>query len=185
MPHTIERAPSGRARCRACGQTITKETFRVGEPVPNLYADAEGAETTHWYHPECAAHRRPEAFLQALEASPGVLPDADALVPIAREGVAHRRLPRLDQASRAPSGRAACRECRAPIAKDTWRIALLFWQDGRFSPAGYVHVGCAGAYFETTALLDRLRRFSPALTDADAAELQAAIAAGQASGRSS
>jgi hypothetical protein len=98
--------------------------------------------------------------------------------------VAHPRLPRLDQASRAPSGRATCRECRAAIAKDAWRIALLFWQDGRFMPSGFIHAGCAGPYFETTAIFGRLRHFTPSLTDEDSAELQTAIAAGQAPGAS-
>jgi hypothetical protein len=184
MPHTIERAASGRAKCRGCGQAIPKDTFRLGEAVPNLFADAEGAESTHWYHPVCAAYRRPEAFLQALESSPGLLADAATLEVVARDGVAHPRLPRIDQASRAPSARASCRECKSAIPKDAWRIGLLFWQDGRFMPSGYVHTGCVGAYFGTTAILDRVRHFTPALSDADADELRAAIASAQAPGAS-
>jgi hypothetical protein len=182
VPQVIERAASGRAKCRGCGNAIAKDTMRVGEAVPNLYADAEGAEATHWYHPVCAAYRRPDAFLQAIKASPGALPDPGGLAAAAREGITHQRLPRVDQAGRAPSGRATCRECRAAIPKDAWRIGLLFWQDGRFSPAGFVHAGCVGAYFETTAILDRVRHFTPDLTDADAAALEAAIAVGQAPG---
>jgi len=171
MPHVIERATTGRAKCRGCGASIPKDTPRVGEAVPNMFADAEGAEATHWYHPECAAYRRPEAFLQAVEGTDVALPERDALVTIAAEGVAHHRLPRLDKAERAPTGRAACRHCRVAIPKDAWRIALLFWQDGRFAPAGFVHASCAPAYFETTALLDRVRRATPALTGEDAAAL--------------
>lgn len=175
MPHVIERASTGRAKCRGCGSPVAKGDLRVGEAVPNLYAEADGAESTHWYHVRCAAYRRPEAFLLAIESATEPLDDRDALVAAAQLGVAHPRLPRVDQASRAPSGRATCRECRTPIAKDVWRISLLFWQDGRFSPAGFVHAGCAGAYFGTTAMLDRVRHFTSALTDADAAELQAAM----------
>ena len=167
MPHVVERATTGRAKCRGCGAAIAKETLRIGESVPNLYADTDGAESLHWHHPVCAAYRRPEAFLQAVEGSDLVLPDRDALIAVAAEGVAHHRLPRLDRAERASSGRAACRACRAAIPKDAWRIALLFWQDGRFAPAGFVHATCATTYFETANILDRLRHFTPDLTSTD------------------
>jgi Poly(ADP-ribose) polymerase and DNA-Ligase Zn-finger region len=167
MPHVIERATTGRAKCRVCGASIAKDSLRVGEAVPNLFADTEGAEAIHWYHPDCAAYRRPEAFLQAVEGSDLALPEREILVALAAEGVAHHRLPRLDRAERAPTARATCRACRVAIPKDAWRIALLFWQDGRFAPAGFVHATCAAAYFETAEILDRLRHFTPALTDAD------------------
>lgn len=167
MPHVIEFATTGRATCRGCGAPIAKDTLRLGESVPNLYADKDGAESLHWYHPECAAYRRPEALLQAVAGCELTLPDRDALVAVAAEGVAHHRLPRIDRAERASSGRAACRACRALIPKDAWRIALLFWQDGRLAPSGFVHATCASTYFETANLLDRLRRFTPGLTSTD------------------
>jgi hypothetical protein len=73
MPHTIERASSGRAKCRGCGQAIPKDTLRLGERLPNLFAD-DGGEMTHWYHVACAAYRRPEAFLEAaVTTRPGAL----------------------------------------------------------------------------------------------------------------
>lgn len=167
MPHVVERATTGRAKCRGCGAAIPKGEVRVGEAVPNLFADKDGAEATHWYHPRCAAFRRPEAFLQAVETSPGVFADGDDLVAVAQRGITHHRLPRVDRAERAPSGRAACRACRAPIPKDQWRIGLLFWQDGRFAPAGFIHTTCARAYLGTVEILDRLRHAGPALTAAD------------------
>lgn len=156
--------------------TIAKGDLRVGEAVPNLYADADGAESTHWYHTRCAAYRRPEAFLQAIQAPAAEsVDDRDALIATARLGVNHPRLPRLDQIGRAPSGRASCRACRTPIAHGAWRISLLFWQDGRFSPAGYIHLTCSTAYLETPLptpdLLARLRYFTPSLTDDDALAL--------------
>jgi hypothetical protein len=180
MPHLIERATTGRAKCRGCGTPIPKDTPRVGEAVPNMFADKDGAEAMHWYHPACAAYRRPEAFLQAIEGADLALPERDALVAIAAEGVAHHRLPRLDRAERAPTARAACRACRVAIAKDTWRIALLFWQDGRFAPAGFVHAACAPAYFETADLIVRVRHATPALTEADAESLGREFAAAPA-----
>lgn len=178
MPHVLERATTGRAKCRGCGGTIAKDTLRIGEAVPNLYADKDGSESLHWYHPSCAAFRRPEAFLQAVEGSDLTLPDRDALVAIAVQGVAHHRLARIDRAERASTGRAACRACRAPIPKDAWRIALLFWQDGRFAPAGFVHATCARTYFETANILDRLRHFTPDLTSTDLDALARDLAAG-------
>jgi ribosomal protein L37AE/L43A len=173
MPHRFEEAPTGRAKCRACGAAIAKGAWRFGEAVPNLYADAEGAEALHWYHPRCAAFQRPEAALQALGASPDGPGERAALIAAAELGVAHPRVARVHTAGRAPSGRAACRHCRTPIAKGAWRIALLFWQDGRFAPSGFIHVPCADEYLGTTAIIDRLRHFTPALTEADLAQIAA------------
>lgn len=155
---------------------------RVGEAVPNLFADADGAEAMHWYHPRCAAYRRPEAFLQALDASPLEFDDRGALVAAAQLGVEHQRLPRLDQAGRSPSARAACRHCREPIPKDAWRLSLLFWQDGRFMPSGFIHAACARDYLGTTDVLDRLRHFMPALTADDDAAIAAALITPPAAG---
>ncbi|HEX7235369.1 MAG TPA: hypothetical protein VF405_00325, partial [Gammaproteobacteria bacterium] len=53
------------------------------------------------------------------------------------------------------------------------------FEDYRFNPGGYVHAGCARAYFETAELLDRVRHFSPELREADLTEIAGAIAAGQ------
>lgn len=176
MPHVIEPAPTGRATCRGCGKPVAKGTLRLGEVVPNLYADGEGAESKQWYHLACGAYRRPEAFLDAIGRWSEPVDGREALEAEARLGVEHTRLPRLDQANRAASGRAACRACRTPIAKGGWRLSLVFWQDGRFVPAGFIHVPCAAPYFETTAILDRVRYFTPDLTDADVTEIAAALA---------
>ncbi|MGD9905294.1 MAG: hypothetical protein AB7U83_17640 [Vicinamibacterales bacterium] len=178
MPHVTVRAATGRAKCRACGAAIAKGTWRIGEAVPNPYADAEGAEAMHWYHPWCAAYQRPEPALQALatlaDAADGP-DDRTALTAAAALGIAHHRLARVHAAGRATSGRAACRHCRTPIARDSWRLALLFWQDGRFAPAGFIHAACAAPYLGTTDLLDRIRHFTPGLSDADLGEIAAEL----------
>ncbi|HUF47690.1 MAG TPA: hypothetical protein VMM93_07725 [Vicinamibacterales bacterium] len=175
MPHVIELATSGRAKCRGCGDKIAGGQLRFGERLPNPFAD-DGGEMTHWYHPLCAAYRRPEAFVEGLAAATEPCPDRDRLKHAADEGIAHRRLPRVSTAGRASSGRATCRACREPIAKDAWRIALVFYEEGRFAPSGFIHVGCAPAYFETADIIDRVRHFSPALTDADLDEIRAGLA---------
>jgi len=178
VPHIIEPASSGRAKCRACGEKIASGELRFGERLPNPFAD-EGGEMTHWFHPWCAAYRRPEAFLATVNAEGAALPDGlgdlDAMKHQAELGVSHHRVPRVNAAERASTGRAVCRQCKNAIAKDAWRISLLYYEDGRFAPSGFVHVSCAQPYFETDAILPRLRRFSPSLTDADLKEIEAEL----------
>jgi hypothetical protein len=174
MAHVLELASTGRAKCRGCGQQIAAKTVRLGERVPNPFSD-DGGETTHWYHPACGAFRRPEAFLEALTTTTVDVPDRVMLEHEAALGVAHHRAPRVSTAGLAPTGRATCRGCKEAIAKDTWRIALVFYEDGRFVPSGFVHASCASSYLETIDLLPRIRHFSPDLTDADIAALAAAL----------
>jgi hypothetical protein len=171
MPHVIELAPTGRAKCRGCQQPIAKGDFRFGERIPNVFADAEGAESTLWFHLRCAACKRPEPFLPTLEATEAAIPDRDWLIHEAQLGLAHRRVARVDAASRAPSGRAACRHCKEPIPKGTWRIGLVFYEDGRFAPSGYIHARCTKAYLETTEILPRVRHFSAGLGNGDEGEI--------------
>ena len=59
--------------------------------------------------------------------------------------------------------------------KGAWRISLVFYEDGRFVPAGFIHVGCAREYLETTEIMPRVKHFSPSLTDAELAEIQEAL----------
>jgi hypothetical protein len=61
--------------------------------------------------------------------------------------------------------------CKATIAKGAWRIPLVFYEEGRFMPSGFVHAACAPAYFETTDVMPRLQRFAKGLTEADLAEI--------------
>ena len=174
MPHSIERATSGRAMCRGCGSKIASGLLRFGERLPNPFAD-EAAEMTHWFHLECAAYRRPEPFLETLTAATDPVPDAERLTADAQAGIAHHRLPRVSTAGRASSGRATCRACKEMIAKDTWRIALVYYEDGRFSPSGFIHASCAATYLETADIIKRVTHFSPDLTAADLDELRAAL----------
>jgi hypothetical protein len=169
MPHLIEPASSGRAKCRGCGERIAAGELRFGERLPNPFADGE---MTHWFHLECAAFKRPEPLLETLDARTEPLDHSERLESEARRGVAHRRLPRINGAERSPSGRAQCRSCREPIPKGAWRIPLVFYEEGRFAPSGFIHVPCSQAYFETTDVIPRLRRFSPDLRDEDLQEIR-------------
>lgn len=184
MANVFETATTARSKCRGCGQKIAAGELRFGEGLPNPFGEGE---TTHWYHPVCAAFKRPEPLLEALasdapaDGTPAV-PDRERLLADAQAGVLHPRLQRIDGAERAATGRAACRHCREPIAKGSWRIALVFYEDARFSPAGFLHVHCASGYFETGAdgtatVLARVRHFAPALTEEDARQVETELAA--------
>jgi len=157
MPGVFEPAPSGRAKCRGCGKAIAKDTLRFGELYPNPYGEGEA---TLWFHPVCAALKRPEPLLESLEDPSALHDERDRLEAYARDGIAHRRLPRLNGADRAPTGRARCRSCKEMIAKDAWRFSLVYYEEGRFEPSGFIHARCAPIYFETAAVLDRLPYFS-------------------------
>jgi hypothetical protein len=176
MPHVLESARTGRAKCRGCGQPIAVRTLRLGERVPNPFSD-DGGETTLWYHVPCAAFLRPEAFLAVMAETTETIPDRAHLEQEAQLGAAHRRLPRVAGAGRAPTGRATCRACKQPITKGAWRLALVYYDEGRFAPSGFLHPACAASYLETTQVLGRLRHFSPELDAQDLAAVAAELGA--------
>ncbi len=93
--------------------------------------------------------------------------DNERLRKIADEGVAHPKLPRLKGAERAPTGRATCKQCQQLIAKDDWRLALAFFEEFRFNAGGFIHASCAGDYFGTRDVMQRIRHFNPSLSAAD------------------
>ncbi|MGH9869648.1 MAG: hypothetical protein ACREAA_15965 [Candidatus Polarisedimenticolia bacterium] len=174
MPHVFEPAPTGRARCRGCGRGIERGEVRFGERIPNPFAEGE---TTLWFHPLCAAYKRPEPVLEALAQSTTEVPAREGLERAARGNSVHRRLPRIDGAQRSPTGQAKCRSCREPIARGAWRIRLTIYEEGRFNPAGFVHLACRQAYFENNEILEPLLHFSPDLSAEDQEEVKRASAA--------
>ncbi len=183
LTHLLEPASSGRSKCRGCGRPIPLGELRFGERLPNPFG---GGEMTLWYHPACAAYKRPEPFLQTLTgtSSSQDLPDREGLERAARGSLAHRRLPRIDGAEKAPSGQAKCRSCRERIERGSWRIRLVFYEEGRFAPGGCVHLGCRQAYFETDEVRDQVLHFSPALSGEEREELRRALETASAGGAS-
>ncbi len=171
MPHVIEPAPTGRAKCRGCAQPIARGELRFGEQVPNPFGEGEA---TLWFHPRCAAYKRPESLLATLAEVGDIATDRAELEAIAQSGLAHRRLPRVDGAERAPSGKAKCRCCQQLIERGAWRIRLVLFEDGRFNPGGFIHLACRKEYFDGHDVWDRVVQFSPGLEPADRAELEVA-----------
>jgi hypothetical protein len=132
---------------------------------------------TLWFHPRCAAYKRPEALLQGLGETSAHIPDRDALERAARSSLAHRRIQRIDGAERSPSGHAKCRSCGQTIVRGGWRIRLVFFEEGgRFSPGGYLHLACRKDYFEANEVLDQLLHFSFDLGDDEREDLRRAYA---------
>ena len=74
---------------------------------------------------------------------------------------------RLGKAQRASSGRARCRHCREVIAKDTWRLPLLFFEEGIFNGSGFIHAGCVQAYTGSADMEPLVSHFARDLDDAD------------------
>lgn len=171
MPSVIERAASGRAKCRCCGKPITRGEERFGEALPSAYGEGE---SLFWFHLNCAACSRPESFLPALAQSVAPLEMRQGLEQLAGGGIAEPRLCRILRAERASSGRARCRHCREAIALGAYRIALQLFEEGRFTPIGTIHVECAAAYFAAEPELPRL---SLPCNELDQSELEEVLAA--------
>jgi len=152
MPHIVEQARSGRAKCRKCKKTIAKGELRFGEETPNAFA--EGAMTYRWYHLGCAAAARPLELETALDGYRGEIParaDLDAALAAGKKKQKPKTFP---YAELAPSGRSACLRCRQKIAKGELRVAVQREIDtGSFvsAGAGYLHPRCACAHTEQTA----------------------------------
>ena len=131
---------------------------------------------TLWFHPVCAAYKRPEPLLETLN-NPDMpaMANRDDLEQLARASLAHRRLPRIDGAEPSPSSQAKCRHCRKPIEKGSWRIRLIYFEEGMFSPGGFIHVECHRDYFETAAVTERVLHFSSDLSGPQLEELKSAF----------
>jgi hypothetical protein len=173
MAHVFEPAATGRSKCRGCRQALPKGELRFGERLPNPFGEGE---VTHWFHPMCAAWKRPDALLEGLAAAPSEVAGRDSLERAARLALAQHRLQRIDGAEISPTGQARCRSCKEPIERGGWRIRLVFHEEGTFSPGGYLHLGCRQAYFESADILEPLLHFSPALAKEEGEALRDALA---------
>jgi hypothetical protein len=172
MPDRIEVAATGRARCRACRRVISKGEERFAEAAPNPVAEGE---TQHYYHVACAAERRPKPFAALVSALDPPRAELASCLGAAQLATTHHRLERLGVLERSKSARASCRECREPIEKDGWRVALQPIEDGRLGAWGFVHLRCVAAYTGVKPSAERLLRYSE-LTPEEAREITEMLA---------
>jgi hypothetical protein len=169
MAHKIEVAPTGRASCRGCKQTIAKGELRFGEEFQNAYAEDGGMSYRYWHLP-CAATKMANELRDALASFDGEVPDREALEATLQS---HIR-PEFPYAERAANGRAKCRVCDETLKKGDLRIAFERVFDGPMGPtkgAAYVHPRCLGAY------LERERQREGAEASADALDRDAVLGA--------
>ncbi|MBI2372774.1 MAG: hypothetical protein HYV07_02115 [Deltaproteobacteria bacterium] len=173
--HLIEAAKSGRASCRSCKKPIGKGELRLGEEVPNAFAD--GAPTHVWHHLDCAATKKPDVLVAALEGFEGEVPNRAELLAKATEA-AGKQKPKVPYAERAPTGRSRCLSCEEAIAKDELRVAVEREVDtGSFvtKSAGYLHVRCAAMFVGDPDLWEEVKAHSRGLAEADLAEVEKAL----------
>ena len=175
VSHLLIPAPTSRSKCRGCGQPISRGEMRFGETLPNAFGQGE---MTLWFHPVCAAYKLPDSVLEALQETTDPIPDRESLQRAALKCKQHPRLARIGGAEHSRSGQAACRHCQEPIEKGSWRIRVVYYEEGRFSPGGYIHVSCSRAYLETDDVLEPVLQLNPALSETDRQELIAAFSAG-------
>lgn len=169
MASLIERASTGRAKCRACSLPIARGEERFGEALANAYGEGE---SLFWFHLACAACCRPDSVLPFLAESVAAPDELSRLQRLAEAGIAAPRLSRIARAERATSGRARCRHCRELIAHGTFRIALHGFEEGRFTSLGTIHASCAAHYL---GALPEPSRFSLPNNELDEAELAAVL----------
>jgi hypothetical protein len=146
MPHLVEIAPSGRARCRGCKQPIAKDAPRFAEEAPNPYSEEGGMAHRYW-HLACAAPKLANELGAALAAFDGPIEDRASIEALIAE---HIR-PEMPYVEHASSGRAKCRVCDETIKKGELRVAFERVFDGPMGPqkgAAYAHPGCVGAYLD-------------------------------------
>lgn len=177
MGGVIEEAASGRAKCRACQDKIAKGDLRFGDKVPNPFAEGEA---TYWFHLSCAADYRPEPLLEALEQAEQPIEAREGLLAIARQGIDRPKLSSIGRAERAPSGRARCRQCRELIEKEDYRLVIERIEDGMLSPGGFIHARCGVARAGLEGLIERVRRRTKKLDEAEMESVVALIASGSA-----
>jgi len=177
MPSLIERASSGRAKCRTCGLAIARGQERFGEALPSAYGEGE---SLFWFHLTCAACSRPESLLPALAQSQLPPEERERLTRLAQGGIEQPRLCRLARAELASSGRARCRHCRELIEQGAFRLALHMFEEGRFTPIGTIHAACAVHYLGAEPTPERLSLPHNELSPEELAQVLAQVREGAA-----
>lgn len=186
-PYLIEKARSGRSKCRTCRRKIDKDTLRIGVLLEGPYGTGY-----LWHHLNCAARRRFDDVEAAYEQSawdPSV--EVPALEELAKlKEVAEKRRAEKKEApwaERAKTGRSKCKHCDELIAKDSWRVILdrvvEFFGQERRGPVN-IHPHCVAAELqspdcptEVEGFFDALRENTPDIDEKELDELVGLIGA--------
>ena len=149
MAHKIETAPTGRASCRGCKQTIAKGELRFGEEFQNAYSEDGGMSYRYW-HLKCAATKLANELQSAMRNYEGSLDEIPDRAEIEALVESHIR-PEMPHAERAANGRARCKGCDEAIGKGELRVAFERVFEGPMGAqkgAAYTHPVCAARYLE-------------------------------------
>lgn len=133
-PYIIERARSGRSKCKTCQRKIDKDAVRLGVLVEGPFGAGH-----MWHHLNCAAKSRLEQVEEAYAAEawtlakvpmdPEDLPGLDKLRVVAEKAAVEREKKQREKktipyAEVAPSNRSKCKQSGEPIPKGAVRIVL-------------------------------------------------------------
>ena len=179
MGHIIEKAKSGRAKCRSCKKAIEKDTLRLGEEILDPFGS--GGTTHVWHHTDCAAEKKPDELKAAMAEFEGEIPNRAALEKKLSES--QKKLPpgMFPYAEKAPTGRSKCMACEESIDKDTLRVAVEREVDtGTFKTKGpgYLHPMCAADFTGDDDMFRKIAANSRELSKEQLAELEAALGSG-------
>src|SRR5258708_11181137 len=108
MAKVFDPAATGRSKCRGCRQALQKGELRFGERLPNPFGEGE---VTHWFHPMCAAYKRPDGLLAGLAGAATEAAGREPLERAARLPLARHLLQRIDAAETSPTRQARDRTC--------------------------------------------------------------------------
>lgn len=179
MAHMIEAAKSGRASCRSCKKPIGKGELRLGEEVPNQFA--EGEMTYSWHHLPCAAEKKPAVLKQALDMTEVEIPERDTLLQTIETSGKNVKPTTFPYAEAAPTSRSTCISCQEKIEKGELRIAVETEVDtGAFmrKGPGYLHPACAADHVgeDPMDLFDKIKANSLNLNNSQLESLEAEMA---------
>ena len=165
-PYKIEEARSARSRCRTCRRKIDKAKLRLGILLEGPYGTGYV-----WHHLTCAAKRRADDVEAAYEQRAW---EGDLEVPPIEE--LRKLKEKADEArsnkketpwvEHAKSDRSKCKHCDEPIAKGSFRFALLrevtFGNQVRGAPIN-VHPGCVAGEIRAEDCATEIEGFAAAV----------------------
>lgn len=144
-PFKVEKARSGRSKCKGCKRPIQKDKVRIGIMIEGPFGPGY-----LWHHLSCAMRRRPEDVEQAyadqvweegleVPSLESLRAEAEKLESKKSE---KKEAPYVEVA---PTGRSKCKHCAEPIEKGAFRVAVLrnveFYGQTRSGPIN-VHPAC-------------------------------------------